>query len=161
MIFHRLYCHRCHKGSIEKIMIAKCRYCGRILKAKYFKGKPMKVYIAASYPRIEEATKLGEELEIMGYEVLSYWHQGVERDPSYHSGQRAIRDMFAVQQCDLFIELIGDTDSRGGRHCELGLAIAWEKKIILIGTIDDCIFTHLPWIPTMKSVEDLLKKLKD
>jgi len=122
--------------------------------------RKMKIYIAASYPRYNEAQELGKKLEELEFEVVSYWHQGKEKIADYQSGQRAIRDLSAVQQCDLFIELIGDEKSKGGRHCELGLAIAWNKKIILIGEKDNCIFTHLPWLPRMKNMAEFLRKIK-
>ena len=57
-----------------------------------------------------------------------------------------------MQSCDLFVELVGDEGSKGGRHCELGLAVGWDKKIILIGGLDCCIFTNLPWLARMKTI---------
>jgi hypothetical protein len=120
----------------------------------------MKVYIAASFPRMEEAQNLGLKLEAMGFEITSYWHQGGETASEYHSGVRALRDYLAVERSELFIELVGDLHkSRGGRHCELGLALAWNKKIMLVGSIDDCIFTNLPYLPRFESVEALLARL--
>ncbi len=119
----------------------------------------LKIYIAASYPRKEEANTLGAALEKKGYEILSYWHQIID-DADYLSGAKAIRDLYAVKNCDLFVELVGDDGSKGGRHCELGLALAWDKKIILIGKGDDyCIFANLPYLPRMKDAAELLRKL--
>ncbi len=121
----------------------------------------MKIYIAASYPRKAEAEALGIALEKRGFEILSYWHQIVD-DADYLSGQKAIRDMYAVEHCDLFVELIGDDGSKGGRHCELGLALAWKKNIILIGgkNVDEyCIFANLPWLPRMKDADEFLRKI--
>ena len=122
-------------------------------------GRQMKVYIAASYTRYEEAYQLGIKLEDKGFEIVSFWHQGKEKIPDYGSGERAIRDQFAIEQCDLFIELIGDDGSKGGRHCELGMALAWNKKVILIGEVDGCIFQNLPWLPRMKNVEEFLRRI--
>jgi hypothetical protein len=120
----------------------------------------MKVYIAASFPRQKEAQELGEKLEKLGFEITSYWHQGAERNSEYHSGARALRDKLAVERCELFIELVGDNLSRGGRHCELGLALSLNKKVILIGSIDDCIFTNLPYLPRFNNIESFLNTLK-
>lgn len=164
MIFHRLFCHRCHQNFVEKTPIAKCRLCGRIIKANYYKESKMKdkVYIAASYTNIVAAKRLGIKLAEEGFDILSYWHIDGNSpiDSDYHSGSRAIRDYHSVERCDLFIELIGDNGSKGGRHCELGLALAWGKKIMLVGEPDDCIFTWLPWLPRFDTAEDLLKRLK-
>jgi len=143
MIFYQLYC----KNKRTKMNIDIQR--------------KMKIYIAASYTRIKEAKFLGEELEQKDFEVISNWHQDHNNpiDADYLSGSRAIRDQYAIESCDLFVELIGDENSRGGRHCELGMALAWNKKIILIGEPDGCIFQNLPWLPRMKNTEEFLKKI--
>jgi len=60
----------------------------------------------------------------------------------------------------LFIELIGDSGSKGGRHTELGMAIAWEKEIMLVGGPDNCIFTWLPWLAKYNNIEELIARLK-
>ena len=123
--------------------------------------RKMKIYIAASYTRIKEAKFLGEALEEIGFIVVSNWHQDHDDpvDADYLSGSRAIRDQYAIESCNLFVELIGDEGSRGGRHCELGMALAWNKKIILIGEPDGCVFQNLPWLPRMKDVEEFLRKI--
>lgn len=102
----------------------------------------MKIYISASIPRVKEACDLGLILKKAGHTLVSYWHETSECN--YHSTDRAVRDLEGVEECEMFIELIGDSESRGGRHCELGIALALDKQIILIGTDDDCIFTWLP-----------------
>lgn len=121
-----------------------------------------KVYIAASYTNIAAAKKLGEDLKLMGFEILSFWHVDGKSpvDSDYHSSSRAMRDYQQIKHCDLFIELIGDHGSRGGRHCELGLAIAWKKDIMLVGVSDDCIFTWLPWLAKYKNIDALMLRLK-
>jgi len=152
-----------------------CPICSWMMLANYHKDnlldkgnkmiettkRKLKVYIAASYPRIMEAKALGESLETKGFEILSLWHiEGQSAiDSDYLSGPRAIRDQFAIQQCDLFVEFVGDDKSKGGRHCELGLALAWNKKIILIGGLDHCIFTNLPWLARIKNAEEFLRKI--
>ena len=119
----------------------------------------MKVYIAASHPKIKQAKLLAKKLNsIVEFEVISLWHD-VDKFAEYNSASRAFRDMFGVEQCDLFIEFIGDNDSRGGRHCELGMALAWDKKIILIGSDDGCVFTNLPYLAKVDTVEKLLRKI--
>lgn len=123
--------------------------------------KPLKIYIGASYPRIKEAEALGEKLDTKGFIVLSLWHQESKstKDSDYFSGLRALRDKEGVKYCDIFIEFIGDEKSHGGRHCELGMALAWGKRIMLIGDKDKCIFTNLPWLARYKNANELLKRL--
>lgn len=164
---------------ITKTIKEPCPICSWIMLADYHKDnsfsfngrnkmdtniniqRKMKVYIAASYTRIKEAKALGETLEQKEFSVVSNWHQDHDNpiDADYLSGPRAIRDQYAIESCDLFVEFIGDEGSKGGRHCELGMALAWNKKIILIGDLDCCIFTNLPWLPRMKNVEEFLAKI--
>lgn len=122
-------------------------------------GNQTKVYIAASATKFEIAKRLAMKLREKGFKIVSYWHD-VDKSPGYNSAPRAIRDVHGVKHCDLFIELIGDSESRGGRHCELGMALAWEKKVILIGEIDGCIFQNLPWLPRFESIEKFLRTME-
>ena len=118
----------------------------------------MNIYISASIPRKQEAYDLGNLLRAAGHNILSQWHNtiGKNSDANYHSQDKAVRDLDGVNACEVFIELVGDTKSRGGRHCELGLAIAGKKKIILIGPDDDCIFTWLPGLTKIESIEKFI-----
>lgn len=122
----------------------------------------MKIYIAASLPRYKDAHNLSQKLKQHGHEIVSIWHKNDkilgDTKADYHSGTKAARDMHGVKNCELFIELVGDNKSRGGRHCELGLALAWDKQIILIGDVDDCIFTHLPILTHIQTIEQFLKE---
>lgn len=167
MIFYQLYCGKCYLFFITKTQKELCPICGRLMFANFNKGikmdidiqRKMKIYLAASHPRKEEIIKLAQQLEERNFEIVSFWH--LEDKPDYRSGERAMRDQSAIQQCDLFVELIGDDMSKGGRHCELGIALAWNKKIILIGDSENefCVFTNLPWLPKMKTIEEFLRKI--
>lgn len=120
----------------------------------------MKIYVAASMPRVQEAHTLSEKLKEYGHVITSYWHNtdvNSQKSKDYHYPDKAQRDKDAVEACDVFIELVGDSGkSRGGRHCELGLALAWKKQIILIGGDDDCIFTWLPGLTKIESIEKFI-----
>lgn len=167
MIFHQLYCRKCSLFFVMKTIKEPCPICGWTMLANYhkdnlfnknLKGDRMKIYIAASHPNIEQAKLLAYKLDEAGFELVSIWHD-VDKAPAYNSAPRAIRDMLGVERCDLFIEFIGDNASKGGRHCELGMALAWGKKIILVGSDDGCVFTHLPYLAQVNNVEELLKSL--
>lgn len=111
-------------------------------------------------PRGDEAHKLCAKIKKHGHIITSFWHEtdiGSRKSKDYHHPDRAQRDLEGVKDCEIFIELVGDSNkSRGGRHCELGMAIAWHKQIILIGDDDDCIFTWLPELTKIESIEKFI-----
>lgn len=119
----------------------------------------MKIYIAASYTRIQEAHSLGKQLEVIGHIVVSQWHKTIQA-PDHHSGTRAMLDLEGIETCDLFVEFICDSGSKGGRHCELGVALGLRKHTILIGAEkDECIFTNLPFLRKVDDVIELVEIL--
>ncbi len=117
----------------------------------------MKIYIGASFPKIAKASSLANALR-NSHEITSIWHDAdAKYDPANSS--RAVRDLHQVQQAELVIIYIGDSSSGGGRHCELGIAIGLNKKIILIGEYDNCVFERLPWI-SRSTTEEVIRGLK-
>lgn len=95
-----------------------------------------KIYIAASYPRKSEAIELAFWLtNDKSDKVVSSWllsNGGQESDEAIMK-MAARRDYDEVKKCDILICLIGDDQSNGGCHTELGLALAWGKEVIIIG----------------------------
>lgn len=121
----------------------------------------MKIYLASRYGRREELCGYRTQLEAMGHAVTARWLNGdhqVSDDgrPLRDSGEAlvegddgsaseaaarlrshfATEDLLDVLACDLFIaftEPPRSSASRGGRHVELGFALALEKTIIVVG----------------------------
>lgn len=94
-----------------------------------------KVYIAASYPRKAEAAEYARQYAGKGYTVVSKWH---DLEEGYDKGEESLvvaakRDLKNLMSCDVFVCLTGDKLSSGGRHTELGVAIALKKVIYIIG----------------------------
>lgn len=54
----------------------------------------------------------------------------------------AERDWRDVCRCNIFISLIGDNLSHGGKHTELGIAIAERKTIYLVGKPEQVFHKH-------------------
>ena len=90
----------------------------------------MKFYIAASFPRRLEVLTIAEGLIKKGHQITSRWMHDTVFKPCI---ERAIRDLKQIEEADIFVTLIGDDQSHGGRHTELGIAIANGKIIHLIG----------------------------
>lgn len=130
----------------------------------------MKIYLAARYSRRIELCQYKAELEAMGHLITSRWLNGshqIDHDgqPIGEHGEKlfeegegesadAMRRRFVtedvadVQRADImiaFTEAPRSGHSRGGRHVELGLAIAWEKAIFIVGPFEN-LFCYLPQI---------------
>lgn len=128
-----------------------------------------RVYLAARYSRRDELRRYRDELEHNDIGVTSRWLDGplrtmppgtilgfdgvvlVESESnsdgaSEMRGYLANEDMYDIQSSDAliaFTEPAGSPYSRGGRHVELGIAIAWEMPVIIVGYREN-IFCWLP-----------------
>ena len=118
-----------------------------------------KVYLAASYGRRDEVRRYGYRLERLGYTITSRWLTDDHNIPSaieVESAQDSIplvgsefagKDIEDVKASDIlvmFSESPMSGVSRGGRHVEFGMAMAWEKKIIVIGPRENIFHTLSP-----------------
>jgi hypothetical protein len=130
-----------------------------------------RVYLAARFSRREELCRYRDELESNGIGVTSRWLDGnlrTMRDGSYlgdHGvalveselindesaamrGYLANEDIYDIQAADALIAFTEPSDSpyrRGGRHVEMGIALAWELPIIIIGYREN-LFCWLPQV---------------
>jgi hypothetical protein len=128
----------------------------------------VKIYLAGRYSRRCLLNTLAAELRRMGHEVTSRWletewanrpDQSSAAPPEYRE-KYALIDMadVAAAECVIsFTEAPGD-GSRGGRHVEFGLAIAWGKRLIVVGYREN-LFHHLPSVEFFKSQWDMLRSL--
>lgn len=119
----------------------------------------MKVYLAARYSRREELCTYREWLQTVGFTVTSRWLNGehqisdsglalgssaehaIEGD-SDDAETVALRKRFAnedwndLKAADIvvaFTESPRTGPSRGGRHVELGAALAWGQDVLVVG----------------------------
>jgi len=119
--------------------------------------KKLQIYIAASFPRKNEACVLANMLAAMGHKITSRWHS---EDSSYATVEqmhnRAKRDYEDLDACNVFVSLTGDNLTHGGRHAEFGFALAMSKRVILIGEREHV----LHWcsgVELYKDVEEFLR----
>lgn len=116
----------------------------------------MKVYLASRYSRREELLGYAAELAEHGIEVTARWIQGLhevppegmEVDSPEHHQWCAEDDIADVEAADLLVAFTEPEGSiagrgRGGRHVELGYAIAKGKHVIVCGHREN-VFCHLP-----------------
>ena len=102
------------------------------------------VYLSARFSRREELNRYREELAEAGIEVTSRWLT----DPTAELTGEAWRilavkdpddkDRDDIRRADALV-LFADSgrDSRGGRHVEFGMALALEKRLIVVGEIEN------------------------
>ena len=123
----------------------------------------MKIYLAARYSRIKELNGYRALLEESGYIVTSRWLNGDWQSHGYDAYQIARGDELDLypEKAALFakddVEDINAAhiilcfseeprtgkSGRGGRHIELGLALALGKRAIVIGPREN-VFHCLP-----------------
>jgi hypothetical protein len=115
----------------------------------------VKIYLAARYSRRDEMRAVADQLRQFGHEVTSRWLEtewvnrpdsGAAAPPEYRE-QYAVIDMEDVRasHCVIsFTEAPGD-GSRGGRHVEFGLAVAWGRRLVVVGFREN-LFHHLPGV---------------
>lgn len=113
-------------------------------------AKPQ-IYLAARYSRFPEMQQHRAKLEALGYEVTSRWINGDHQMPEEGSPQakHAERIRFATEDRDdlaaadiviAFAEEPRKTTTRGGRHVELGMALALGKRVIGVSWRENVFF---------------------
>lgn len=123
------------------------------------------VYFAARSSRREELNRYRAELEALGIEVTSRWLAAQPQDvrSTYSDGEwRALaltdqEDVLAADVLVCFTEPDGD-GGNGGRHVELGMALALGRHVIVVGRREH-IFHRLPEVTVVESWPEALRLL--
>jgi nucleoside 2-deoxyribosyltransferase len=120
----------------------------------------MKIYLAARFSRAEEIYGHLQEVERLGHEVTSRWCRPDanhrlpdEVDQSDPRGAIFARqDMEDLESSQLVICFTEPPPpaSRGGRHVEFGLALAWGKNIFVVGPRENVFY----WDPNVRQFTD-------
>lgn len=120
----------------------------------------MKVYIAAPYPMRATAIELMTKLEALGVTVTSSWLRAEDE----MNDKYARLDLADVRRADALVAMnpaAWHNTGTGGRHVELGYALALKRPVVLLGDPSN-IFHHLDDIrrlPQHVDVADLLSAL--
>lgn len=126
------------------------------------------VYLAAAYSSKDEIRRYADQLSEMGLDVTAQWldepHAAsvpfTSRDPE-ELRAFARRDIDDIERSDVFLFFSLDPEQptrRGGRHVELGLAIAMKKRIIVIGPREN-IFHFLPGVEVVRTWGEAIRLL--
>lgn len=122
-----------------------------------------RIYIAARFSRRPEANRLAHVLQAAGHHITSRWVRpdcdhvlptGLSARAADAERERfALEDLQDLNDSNWVISLQEEprSNDRGGRHVELGYAIALGMRITIVGP-RETVFHHLPDIehyPTM------------
>lgn len=130
----------------------------------------MKIFLSARYSRRDEMRVMRERLGIDGHHVVSRWldtqwerrdDSGSSAAPADYRAHHAAVDLADVLVCDCLIAFTEEprTPTRGGRHVELGAALATGKRIFVVGHREH-IFCHHPRVEFYKTVEPVFVLLR-
>jgi hypothetical protein len=122
----------------------------------------MRLYVAASWPRRELAEWLASRLIAAGHTVTSLWHSGPGGDYASKGGPAKVAemDMADLLRAEALVCLTGDTLTHGGRHGEVGAAIATMRPVYLLGPREACVWHHHPRVYQFDDVKALLQHLR-
>lgn len=130
------------------------------------------VYLAARYSRREELCGYRQTLRELGFTVTSRWLNGAhqvddnglsaEADPTdrMRFAREDYEDLKAADLVVAFTETPRGTNSRGGRHVELGIAIGLGTPILIVGPRENVFCCLEPEVMVVPTWEDALKVLK-
>lgn len=99
-------------------------------------------YFAAKFRRRHELQGRRAELTRLGHIVTSRW---IDQKEDTENADTAAIDLADIETADCLLSFSEEprTEGRGGRHCEMGIAIGMNKGVIVIGHREH-IFSHLP-----------------
>ena len=124
----------------------------------------MRIYLAARYRRLAEMRRSADDLERLGHQVTSRWLRGHHDvpgplgDPAWPSiGQQDMEDVQAADALIAFTEPQRG-EGGGGRHVELGMGLAWGKRLLVVGPREH-LFHTLPSIEVYPTWTDALQAL--
>jgi len=128
------------------------------------KGETMRIYLATSYARREEMMKVAEDIRAIGGEVTSRWITGAhEIEPGNNSRnlEFAIDDWYDLMGADTFILFTEAQQAvtRGGHHVEFGIALALDKRMMLVGPQMN-VFHYLDKVSIFPTWEKCLARLR-
>lgn len=113
-------------------------------------------YIASSFDNKERVAEVVHALKNMGHTISHDWSQ-FEHAYLQHAAKHAQLDMEGVLKCENFVGLFDVPLAPLNTYVELGIALALQKHIYIIGNFDTkCIFTRLPRLHRLDTVEEFL-----
>lgn len=129
----------------------------------------MDIYLCSRMSRREEMREVRSTLRELGHRVTSRWldTEWPHTEDGSSDAPEELRTVYAEQDFkDILLSdaLIAFTDGprssgRGGRHVEFGLALAWRRRVYIVGPREN-VFHHMPGVQQFDTLEELLKVLR-
>lgn len=110
-----------------------------------------KVYVASK--KINRAVKVMNELRSSGHHITHDWTVDYNEDNLAH---KAVAELRGIRDADVFV-CLWESDAESARY-EAGMAMGFEKKIIVSGG-PDSFFFNLPNTYSVASDEEIIKMI--
>jgi hypothetical protein len=134
----------------------------------------MFIYLCSRYSRRDELRQVRERLQNAGHTITSEWLDtdwvidaekefAASHAPAEFREEYAVKDLDNVLACEIliaFTEPSGNGGLRGGRHVEFGAALAWGKKIVVVGQRENIFYFH-PRVQFFQTTEEMLASISD
>lgn len=129
----------------------------------------MKVYLCGRYSRRDELRGVRGTLAALGHTCTSRWlnttweggdGSGSSAAPPEYRQRFAVTDLEDVARADVLVAFTEPPNSggRGGRHVELGAALALGKRVIVVGHYEN-LFCHHPLVEFVKDKAEMASLL--
>lgn len=129
----------------------------------------MKFYIASSIHNKEEVKELFRVVDSFGHEIIGDWTNDgpVSHDSNYFNEKqkRAIRDLDAIINCDVFVILSEPTEGKA-KYSELGIALTScinkkKPEVYVIGdNTTSSLFLFHPLVKHRKNIQEVLAEFE-
>jgi nucleoside 2-deoxyribosyltransferase len=99
----------------------------------------MKIYLAAAFAQKDEVAQRAAEVVALGHSITHDWFNdpplpgnGIDVTTKEECKRRARADLHGISKANLIVVLAG-LSYTGGKHVEVGYAMATGKRIALVG----------------------------
>lgn len=118
----------------------------------------MKIYIAGKWEEHHVIDEYATKLEARGHVITLAWFRLHLKDVKF--SQAAAEDVKGVAESHACVFIFERVLPYKGAFAELGMAIAWDKRIIIVGDGgDSCVFTHLLEVERVSTFDECLEVL--
>lgn len=120
----------------------------------------MKVYLAARYGSQPAMREIAGQMKQCGITVTSRWIWGdYEYLPPFRCAQDDLEDVEEADVLLAFSPREGFNSGSGGRHVELGYALALHKRVLLVGERENVFHSMVPAVATAEEAIGWLTEL--
>lgn len=124
---------------------------------------PRDVYLSASMSRVSEMRTRARTLLRLRFRTVSSWIRaaGDERTPQGRA-EAAVEDLRDLDEAGLVLAFTEPPGAyfTGGRHVELGYALAMGKRVVVIGPVENVFHDHPKVLARFRTWEEFLHALE-